>query len=101
MASTINMESIYVPSDKIVARDIDGELVIVPLASGVGDSDDELFTLNETGRDIWDRLDGTKNLNQVAQELSSDYDHSVDEIKIDVKNLVQELLTRQIVKTAN
>ncbi len=101
MASTINMEAVYIPSEKIVARDIDGELVIVPLATGVGESDDELFTLNETGRDIWERLDGTKNLGQVVRELSTEYEHSVEEVGTDVKNLMQELIKRQIVQTAN
>jgi len=41
----INTSAIYLPSEKIVAREIEGELIIVPLVSGVGDMEDELFTL--------------------------------------------------------
>ena len=44
----------YVPSEDIVAREIEGELIIVPLAAGIGDMEDELFSLNETGREIWE-----------------------------------------------
>ena len=52
------MDAVYAPSEDVVAREIEGELIIVPLVAGIGDMEDELYTLNETGRAIWDRLDG-------------------------------------------
>jgi hypothetical protein len=48
----IELSKIYEPSEDIVARVIEGELIIVPLVAGIGDLEDELFTLNETGRAI-------------------------------------------------
>ena len=47
------LNNTYIPSDKIVSREIEGELIIVPLVAGIADMEDELFTLNETGREIW------------------------------------------------
>ena len=38
--------------EKSLEREIEGELIIVPLVAGIGDADDELFTLNETGKAI-------------------------------------------------
>ena len=32
--------------------------VIVPLTAGVGDLEDELYSLNESGKDVWRLLDG-------------------------------------------
>ena len=41
------------PSEDVVAREIEGDVIIVPLVSGIGDEDDELYTLNPTGQAIW------------------------------------------------
>jgi hypothetical protein len=96
MADDVDLNAAYRPSEDVVVRDIEGELVIVPLVSGVGDMDDELFTVNETGRDIWDRLDGRKTLKEVAAELSSYYDAAVEDIEKDVLGFVGELVRRKI-----
>ena len=67
---------VYVPSDKIVAREIEGELIIVPLSAGIGDMEDDLYTLNETGRAIWDKLDGKRNLESLIDELAAEFETS-------------------------
>ena len=56
----IKLDLIYVPSEDVVARIIEDEIIIVPLVAGIGDADEELYTMNETGRAIWQRLDGKK-----------------------------------------
>ena len=61
MDAEVSLEKIYMPSEDIVAREIEGEVIIVPLVAGIGDSDDELYTLNETGHAVWKLLDGTRN----------------------------------------
>ena len=80
-----------------MAREIEGELIIVPLVSGIGDMEDELFTLNETGKAIWDRLDGQKSLKLLVEELSTEFEDSGGEIEKDVIGLVGELLKRRMV----
>jgi len=97
MTATINHYASYVPSEEIVAREIEGELIIVPLVSGIGDMEDELFTLNETGRAIWDRLDGQRRLKDVVDELVQEFDADEGEIEEDVIGLLEELLKRKMV----
>jgi len=92
----INLQSVYIPSDEIVARVIEDELIIVPLAAGIGDMEDELYSLNESGREIWSRLDGQRSLADIARELSEEFDAPVEEIETDVRGLVEELLKRRI-----
>ena len=84
------------PSADIVARVIDGQIIIIPLVSGIGDMEDELYTLNDTGKDIWDRLDGTRTIEQVVKDLSSEFEASEDVLRTDVLGLVDELLKRKI-----
>lgn len=38
-------------------RVIEGEIIIVPLVAGIGDMDNELFTLSDTRKAIRDKLD--------------------------------------------
>ena len=94
MERDISSNKIYVPSEEIVAREIVGEIVIVPLAAGIGDMDDELYTLNETGQAVWKLLDGTRTLQDVADELSREFEG--EEIPADLRGFVAELVRRRI-----
>ena len=97
MNASLHLDNIYVPSEDVVSRDIEGELIIVPLAAGIGDTEDALFTLNEAGRAIWDRLDGTRTLRQIARELSGHYDAPAAQIEADVAGLAEELAKRKMI----
>jgi len=91
------LDAVYAPSEDIVARRIEGELIIVPLVAGIGDLEDELYSLNETGKAVWDRLDGKKKLKEVLAELSAEFDAPAGEIEKDLMGLVGELVRRKIV----
>jgi hypothetical protein len=93
---TVNRDAAYAPSDDIVAREIEGEIIIVPLVAGIGDMENELFTLNETGKSVWDKLDGRRTLNQVIDELAAAYQAEAGEIDQDVLGLVTELVRRRM-----
>jgi hypothetical protein len=92
----VNLNRIYVPSEDVVAREIEGELIIVPLVAGIGDMEEELYSLNDTGRDIWRRLDGKATLAEVAKTLADEYSAQPDEIESDVLGLVTELVRRKM-----
>ena len=96
MEAKVSLDGLYMPSEDVVARNIEGELIIVPLVAGIGDLEDELYTLNETGKAIWDRLDGKKKLKDVLAELSAEFEAPVGEIEKDLTGLVEELLRRKI-----
>ncbi len=101
MRTEVNFGAVYIPSDDVVAREIEGEIIIVPLVTGIGDMEDELYTLNETGRAIWTRLDGLKNLKNIMEELSEEFEARDREIKEDVTGFVEELLKRKILIEAS
>ena len=94
--SMIELDGVYAPSEDIVAREIEGEIVIIPLVSGIADTDDELYTLNETGKAIWDRLDGNTSLGDVAAALAGEYEAVGNDIEEDVLGLVEELARRRM-----
>lgn len=101
MSEKVKREDIYAPSDEIVARNIESELIIVPLTAGIGDMEDELFTLNESGKAIWEKLDGNKSVDDIVSELSEQYEAEPGEIEKDVTGLLEELLKRKIISRKN
>jgi len=93
----LTLDMTCTPSENVVARMIEDELIIVPLVAGIGDMDDELYTMNETGRAIWSRLDGKKTLGTLAAELSAEFVASPGQIEKDVLGLMTELARRKMV----
>jgi hypothetical protein len=97
MDNPISLDEAYGPSEDVVVREIEGELIIVPLISGIGDLEDELFTLNETGRAIWRKLDGLRPLRAVVSELAAEFDAPAGRIEEDVVGLLEELARRKMI----
>lgn len=96
----VQLDGVYLPSEDIVAREIEGELIIVPLVAGIGDLEDELYTLNETGKAIWKLLDGKNTLRQVSVMLLDEFDAAAGEIEADVLGLAGELCRRRMLVEA-
>jgi hypothetical protein len=86
----------YRPSDDIVAREIEGELIIVPLVAGIGDLEDELYSMNDTGREVWRLLDGDHTLDEIAVALAEQFNAPQSAILVDVQGLVGELVRRRM-----
>ena len=98
MQKKIDMNSIYTRSEDVIDRQIEDEYIIIPLVGGIGNIDDCLFSMNKTGKKIWDMLDGTKNPNSIVEDLILEYDIQKDQAQKDVQGFMQELIERQIIK---
>ena len=101
MEIKLTMDAICAPSEDVVARMIEDELVIVPLVAGIGDKDDELYTMNETGKAVWSRMDGEKSLRALAAELAMEYSAPPGKIEKDVMGLMTELARRKMIVISN
>ncbi len=89
-------EKRYRVSEDVVARQIQEEFIIVPVTAVIEEDKDALFSLNETGKAIWERLDGTRSLPQIAQALSKEYDAPLKDIEASVQGFTKELLRRKM-----
>lgn len=92
----VTLGSVCAPSDDVVSREIEGDVIIIPIAAGIGDADDELYTLNETGRSIWQKLDGRRTLGEVAALLAAEFEVSRAEAETDILGFANELVWRRI-----
>ena len=88
---------IYTRSQDLVEREIEGEIIIVPLTSGIGDLEDELFSLNEVGRDVWARIDGKKPVSEIVKELEEIYETDREKLISDVLGFLGELEKRKLI----
>lgn len=100
MELKVSLDRVYKPSENVVAREVAGEFIIIPITSGIGDLEDEIFSLNESGRAIWDKLSQDKSLKDIANGLAGEFDAAIEEIEKDCVGLIGELLKRKIVVAA-
>lgn len=101
MDAQVTAGAICEPSENVVAREIEGEMIIVPLVAGIGDTEDELYTLNETGKAIWKKLNGQRSLEQVSEELANQFSSSAGKIEADVLGFAAEMVRRGILSVKN
>ena len=98
MEFDVYKNAIYKKSENIIARDIENELILVPISADIADLDASLFSLNQTGIEIWNRLDGRTVLNEIVQKLFHNFDAHKDVIMKDVCGIIQELLKHGIIE---
>ncbi len=92
------LDKVFVPSEDVAVRKIEGETIIIPLVTGIGDLEDDLYTLNETGQAIWEKLDGEKSIQTIVDELSAEYEAPAEKILEDVVGIIKELVRRRIIQ---
>jgi predicted ABC-class ATPase len=90
------VNSTYILSENVVARKIEGETILVPITAGIGDLEEDLYTVNESGDAILSMLDGKRTLNDIVASLSSQYESDKEELRADVIGFTNELFRRKI-----
>jgi hypothetical protein len=78
-------------SDDVVMRELDGEAVLLNLASGM------YFGLDSVGTRIWQLIDQHHSLSAVVKAMCEEFDAPPDTIERDVLRLVTELVEKGIV----
>lgn len=97
MPSPVGLTCIYKISEDIIFKEIEGTSILIPVISGVGDLNSDIFQLNETGSRVWEMLDGKTPLEKIILTLIDEYDAPTKIIEQDVLNLIRNLLKKQFV----
>lgn len=96
MKTTVKPDAVYAASGDVVVRQVDDQIILIPLASGIDDTANEPFVLNMTGREIWRRLNGKRSLKDIAADLAAKFKHPAAIIQKDVIGFVKQLLKRKM-----
>jgi hypothetical protein len=80
----------YEKDPNVVAREIAGERILVPIRTQSADMT-AIYVLNDTGARIWDLLDGEHSCSQIEDILVDEYDVSRETAGADIAEMVEQL----------
>jgi len=86
----IDLNSVVTPSPGIVPRKTGDEYVLVPVSNNIADMD-SVYTLNETGAFIWEKLDGESTLAEIVSCMQTEFDVDAETAKNDLLAFVAEM----------
>ena len=84
-------DKIPVKSPQTASRLIDNEAVIVV------PQESEVKVLNESGSRIWELIDGKRDIRQIAEQISGEFEVPPEQALKDITGFVRELLKKQLV----
>ena len=82
---------------ELVEREIEGELLLIPIMAGVGDADANLYSFNNQGADIWKLIDGTRTVGEIADALCAEYEVTREQALQETLTFVESLLEKKLV----
>ncbi|MGM0470348.1 MAG: PqqD family protein [Promethearchaeati archaeon] len=88
--------SILDRSEKFVIREIENEIILIPLVSGIGSLEDDLISFNEIGKAIIKKINGERTIKEIIDLLIEEFDGSPHDIKRDTLGLLKELCNKGI-----
>lgn len=91
------MDTILKKSENISFRKIGNESLLVPIASSVADLN-AIFSLNETGSFIWERIDGMTTLGNIIEQMKAEYETD-ERLVDDAVAFVSEMLEARLLQT--
>jgi Coenzyme PQQ synthesis protein D (PqqD) len=79
-------------TEEVAAKVIDGEAILINLATGV------YYSMDKAGALIWEMISEKRSLQQIVAELVARYQVSSDQAVADLHRLGEELLQENLVK---
>jgi hypothetical protein len=84
---------------EVVARRVAGEYLLVPIRRRAGRLDC-IFTLDEVGAEIWDSIDGARDVGQLVEIVLRDFEVEREEAARDVLDFVEGLREAGVIREA-
>jgi hypothetical protein len=88
----------YERNHDVVSRKIEGELIIVPIRSGVGDLN-SLYTLNPVGSVLWDFMDQGHTIQEMVQRICDEFEVTAAQAQQDIEAFLDSLMTEQLIQS--
>jgi Coenzyme PQQ synthesis protein D (PqqD) len=88
----------FVRNREVVTRQIDGELIIVPIRRGVGNLN-SLYTLNLVGCVLWEYLNEGRTVPEMVQRVCDEFEVTVAQAQNDIQLFLDSLLEEQLIQS--
>lgn len=86
----VDLSDRFKQNPNMVSREIQGEVILVPIRQDVGDFE-SIYTLNETAARTWALLDGTRTLNDISKQIIAEFEVADREAQNDLLELLAQL----------
>jgi len=91
------LKSLFRRKEEIVARDIADEHILVPIQGDLANMQ-QIFALNPVAEFVWKELDGTRSAEQIAKQVTEEFDVEADQAEQDVREFLGELLAARLIE---
>lgn len=88
----------FVRNQDVVFRQIDGELIIVPVRRGVGDLN-SLYTLNPVGCVLWDFMAEGHTLPELVAHVCEEFEVSSTQALQDIESFLDSMMQEKLVRS--
>lgn len=86
----MDIQTLSMLKKQFVAREVGDELVIVPLSANVAQMN-ELFTLNETAKFLWEKVEADSSVESLSSNLIDVFDIDIDTATRDVEAFLMNM----------
>lgn len=86
----------FIRNQDVVSRQIDGELIIVPVRRGVGDLN-SLYTLNSVGCVLWDFMAEGHTLPELVSHVCEEFEVSSAQALPDIESFLDSMMQEKLV----
>ena len=84
------LKTILSHSKSIVTTRTGNEYVLVPIANNIADMN-SMYTLNETGAFIWERINGVNSVEDIINEIMNEYEVDYETASNDVFLFIDDM----------
>jgi len=94
----IPVDAHFVRNQEVVARKIQGELIIVPIRRGVGDLN-SLYTLNAVGAVLWDFLTEGHTIGEMVKRVCDEFEVTASDAQRDIEAFLDSLTEEKLIES--
>jgi Coenzyme PQQ synthesis protein D (PqqD) len=88
----------FIRNREVVSRQIEGELIIVPIRRGVGDLN-SLYTLNPVGSVLWEFMTEGHSLSEMVQRICEEFEVTKTQAQEDIRQFLDSLLEEKLIQS--
>lgn len=88
----------FIRNHAVVSRKIEGELIIVPIRSGVGDLN-SLYTLNPVGSVLWEFMNEGHTIPEMVQRVCDEFEVPDGQARQDIELFLDSLLEEKLIES--
>jgi hypothetical protein len=95
--ASVQADARFIRNREVVSRQIEGELVIVPIRRGVGDLN-SLYTLNSVGSILWEFMTESHTVPEMVNRVCDEFEVTSIEAQADIQEFLGSMLEEKLIQ---